>query len=134
MIKINEYVKERSRLCRENDYITNDLFHEYNVNRGLRDKNGIGVLTGLTSISRIEAYKEYLGHKVPCKGKLYYRGYNVMDLVKGPITEDRYGFEEIAYLLIFGELPCEDEPVSYTHLDVYKRQSQGSKRTCDTAN
>ncbi len=109
MIKINEYVKERSRLCRENDYITNDLFHEYNVNRGLRDKNGIGVLTGLTSISRIEAYKEYLGHKVPCKGKLYYRGYNVMDLVKGPITEDRYGFEEIAYLLIFGELPCEDE-------------------------
>lgn len=109
MKNIDEYLSAQSRLCRENDYITNDLFHDHNVNRGLRDKNGIGVLTGLTSISKIQAYKEYLGHKVPCRGKLYYRGYSVDDLVKGPITEDRYGFEETAYLLIFGELPTEEE-------------------------
>lgn len=109
MKKMNDYMKEQARLCRENDYITNDLFHEYHVNRGLRDKNGIGVLTGLTSISKIEAYKEYLGHKVPCKGKLYYRGYNIVDLVKGPIAEDRYGYEEMAYLLLFGELPTEEQ-------------------------
>lgn len=109
MKKMNDYMKEQARLCRENDYITNDLFHEYHVNRGLRDKNGIGVLTGLTSISKIEAYKEYLGHKVPCKGKLYYRGYNIVDLVRGPIAEERYGYEEMAYLLLFGELPTEEQ-------------------------
>lgn len=109
MKKMSDYMKEQARLCRENDYITNDLFHEYHVNRGLRDKNGIGVLTGLTSISKIEAYKEYLGHKVPCKGKLYYRGYNIVDLVRGPIAEERYGYEEMAYLLLFGELPTEDQ-------------------------
>ena len=109
MKNLDEYLKEQSRLCREHDYITSDLFHEHNVNRGLRDKNGIGVLTGLTSISKIQAYKEYLGHKVPCKGKLFYRGYNIVDLVKGPIAEERYGFEEMAYLLIFGELPTEEE-------------------------
>lgn len=91
------------------DSISNELFHEYNVNRGLRDKSGTGVLTGLTSVSRIEAHKDYMGRKVPCKGKLYYRGYDIFDLVKGPIREERYGFEETAYLLIFGELPNKDE-------------------------
>ncbi len=109
MKNMDQYIKAHSRQCRENDYITNDLFHENHVNRGLRDKNGIGVLTGLTSISRIEAYKEYLGHKVPCRGKLSYRGYDINDLVKGLIIEERYGFEEMAYLLLFGELPTEEE-------------------------
>ena len=113
MKKIDEYMKERSKLCKENDFISGDLFHDHHVNRGLRDKNGIGVLTGLTSISRIESYKEYMGHKVPCKGKLFYRGYDIVDLVKGPIHEERYGFEEMAYLLIFGELPTEDELVEF---------------------
>lgn len=116
MKNMDQYIKERSRQCKENDYITNDLFHENHVNRGLRDKNGIGVLTGLTSISRIEAYKEYLGHKVPCKGKLSYRGYNVNDLVKGLIMEERYGFEETAYLLIFGELPTEEELTEFQEI------------------
>ncbi len=109
MKNMDQYIKEQARRCRESDYITNDLFHENHVNRGLRDKNGIGVLTGLTSISRIEAYKEYLGHKVPCKGKLSYRGYDINDLVKGLLMEERYGFEETAYLLIFGELPTEEQ-------------------------
>ena len=113
MKKIDEYMKDRSKLCEENDFISSDLFHDNHVNRGLRDKNGIGVLTGLTSISRIESYKEYMGHKVPCKGKLYYRGYDIVDLVKGPIHEERYGFEEMAYLLIFGELPTEEELVEF---------------------
>lgn len=116
MKNMDQYIKEHSRQCRENDYITNDLFHENHVNRGLRDKNGIGVLTGLTSISRIEAYKEYLGHKVPCKGKLSYRGYNINDLVKGLIMEERYGFEETAYLLIFGELPTEEELAEFQEI------------------
>ncbi len=116
MKNMDQYIKKHSQQCRENDYITNDLFHENHVNRGLRDKNGIGVLTGLTSISRIEAYKEYLGHKVPCKGKLSYRGYNINDLVKGLIMEERYGFEETAYLLIFGELPTEEELAEFQEI------------------
>lgn len=112
----SDYMRKQAQLCRQSDYITNDLFHEHNVNRGLRDKNGIGVLTGLTSISKIEAYKEYLGHKVPCKGKLYYRGYSIEELTRGPVTEERYGFEEIAYLLIFGQLPTEEELAEFQEL------------------
>nr|MCR5502993.1 citrate/2-methylcitrate synthase [Lachnospiraceae bacterium] len=82
-----------------------DLFIEYDVKRGLRDLHGKGVLAGLTNISDVRAKKIVDGEEVPCHGELFYRGYNVRDLVKGFTSEERFGFEEVAYLLLFSELP-----------------------------
>ena len=81
------------------------LYIEHKVNRGLRDLNGKGVLTGLTEISDIIAKKEVDGEAVPCAGELYYRGYDVKKLVADFIKDDRFGFEEVVYLLVFGSLP-----------------------------
>jgi len=98
------FTEKYGNICRYADYIPQELFDEYGVQRGLRDKNGNGVLTGLTNISRIEAFKMVNGKKVPCEGKLWYRGYNVLDLVRD-FSLKRYGYEETAYLLMFGSLP-----------------------------
>ncbi len=99
-----EYAEKQKNLCVKKDSISRDLYRKYGVQRGLRDENGRGVLTGLTNISKIIASKEVNGEKVPCKGQLLYRGYDVKDLVRGSIDK-RFGFEECTYLLIFGELP-----------------------------
>lgn len=96
-------------LCMESSTIDTELYGKYDVKRGLRDINGKGVLTGLTEISEIQASKEIDGKSVPCDGKLFYRGINVEDLVKGFITENRFGFEETAYLLLFGKLPTKTQ-------------------------
>lgn len=85
------------------------LYVEHKVNRGLRDLNGKGVLTGLTEISEIISKREADGEEIPCEGELYYRGYNIFDLVHGFVGEKRFGFEEIIYLLICGNLPTEEE-------------------------
>ena len=95
-------------VCKKNDSVVKDLFTEYGVKRGLRDLNGKGVVTGITNISRIESSEIVDGKTVPCPGKLYYRGYHIQELVKGFMEEGRYGFEEIAYLLVFGELPTQE--------------------------
>lgn len=102
------FTEKYGNICRNADYIPQELFDEYRVQRGLRDKNGNGVLTGLTNISRIEAFKMVSGEKVPCEGKLWYRGYNVLDLVRD-FSLKRFGYEETAYLLIFGNLPNNKE-------------------------
>jgi len=87
-----------------------ELYVKYKVNRGLRDLNGNGVLTGLTDISEIVAFhKGKNGEKIPTDGELYFRGINVSELVKGFIDEERSGFEETTYLLIFGKLPTKAE-------------------------
>ncbi|MCM1027350.1 MAG: citrate/2-methylcitrate synthase [Roseburia sp.] len=91
-------------MCREADRLEPQLFDEYEVQRGLRDKNGNGVVTGLTNISRIDSFQMVNGVKTPCEGKLWYRGYDCIELVKG-FRGDHCGFEEVAYLLLFGELP-----------------------------
>lgn len=106
--KITDYTQERENLCIENDMISKDLFREYGVNMGLRDINGNGVLTGLTNISEVSAFKSVDGKKVPCDGQLLYRGYDVKDLVQGSRGE-KFIFEEAAYLLLFGKLPSSDE-------------------------
>ena len=85
------------------------------MNRGLRDINGNGVLTGLTNISRIESFKVENGKKVPCDGELWYRGYNVMELVRS-IPDDGFGFERMAYLLVFGEMPSREEEAEFAEL------------------
>lgn len=100
--------EDYANLCRQADNIDLSLFEQYDVQRGLRDKNGNGVLTGLTNISRIESFKTVDGVKTPCEGKLWYRGYDCIELVNG-FRGKRYGFEEVAYLLLFGELPKEEE-------------------------
>lgn len=102
------FTEKYGEICRENDRVDKELFSEYGVKRGLRDLNGKGVVTGITNISRIESSEIIDGKSVPCAGKLYYRGYSIQDLVKGFMSEGRYGFEETAYLLLFGQLPDQD--------------------------
>lgn len=103
------YAAEKRMMCIENDTISDSLFQEYGVNRGLRDVNGKGVLTGLTRISKIVSFKEdETGKAVPCDGELWYRGYNVKTLI-GSIGKGEFGFEKAAYLLMFGSMPSEQE-------------------------
>ena len=94
--------------CERSNRIPPELFGQYNIKRGLRDKDGKGVLAGLTNISRIDAFEERDGQKVPCPGKLWYRGYNVYDLIRG-LRGKRFAYEEAAYLLLLGELPTEEQ-------------------------
>lgn len=93
-------------ICRKNKTIEPELYVKYDVKRGLRDINGKGVLAGLTEIGEIHSYDTLPdGTTKPCDGKLYYHGYDVEDLIKGFLSDKRFGFEETAYLLMFGELP-----------------------------
>ena len=89
-----------------NDMIPDEKYREFDVKRGLRDVNGKGVVTGLTNISEVISFKEEDGKRVPCDGELWYRGYNVRSLVKD-CSRTRFGYEKLAYLLLFGELPGE---------------------------
>ncbi len=107
--------KKHSRI-NAGDYV------KYDVKRGLRDLNGKGVLAGLTEISEVHA-KDKLpdGTEVPCRGKLYYRGVDVEDLVYGALKESRFGFEETAYLLLMGHLPTAEELAEFQQLLGYYR-------------
>ena len=104
----------------EKSIIDNELFVQYDVKRGLRDLNGRGVLTGLTHISDVRANKIVDGEQIPLPGELFYRGYNVKDLVKGFTEENRFGFEEITYLLLFGELPSQQQLDGFVRVTSYK--------------
>ena len=108
--EITPEITRMAGLCEKSDYIEPSMYANYKVYRGLRDLNGKGVLTGLTEISEIHA-KDFdeQGREIPCAGELFYRGYNVKELVKGFTSSGRFGFEETAYLLLFGELPTETQ-------------------------
>ena len=106
---ITEELRNLSKLCQKNGAIDKDLYRKYDVKRGLRDLNGKGVLAGLTEISEICSSVTVDGVTKPCDGKLYYRGIDVEDIVKGFIDDNRFGFEEVVYLLLFGELPGADD-------------------------
>ncbi|HIT67336.1 MAG TPA: citrate/2-methylcitrate synthase [Candidatus Merdisoma merdipullorum] len=93
-----------------------DLYKKYDVKRGLRDISGKGVLAGLTEIGEIHAYDMVDGKLVPCEGKLFYRGMDIEELVKGFVSEGRFGFEEVTYLLLFGELPTQKELADFSEL------------------
>lgn len=108
MKSITDYTDEQVKLCVKNDQIDKKLYQEYGVKRGLRDEQGQGVLTGLTNISQITAFKNVNGEKIPCDGELLYRGYNVRDLVNGA-ADKRFIFEEGVYLLLFGDLPDNEQ-------------------------
>ena len=104
-----------------NSVIDTDLYSKYNVKRGLRDLDGKGVLTGLTYISTITQNKLVDGKLVPCEGELRYRGYNVKDIVDGILEDDRFGFEEVTYLLLFGDMPNEEQLKDFKKLLVQYR-------------
>ncbi len=106
--QISPDVYEFAEKCVSNSKIDPSLYGKYDVKRGLRDIDGKGVLTGLTEISEIISNKIIDGKKVQCDGELYYRGYNIIDIVKN-LNGRRFGFEETAYLLLFGELPDKSE-------------------------
>ena len=107
--KITEEIIQLKDLCLKNSSIDPNLYIKNKVNRGLRDLNGKGVLTGLTEISDIQSKIEVDGESIPCEGKLYYRGIDIEEMVAGFIKEDRFGFEETIYLLLLGELPTKQK-------------------------
>ncbi len=98
-----------AKMSEQADLIDTELFTKYDVKRGLRDLNGKGVLAGLTNISDVRAKKIVDGVEVPTHGRLFYRGYDVKDLVTGFTKDNRFGFEEVTYLLLFNKLPDEKE-------------------------
>lgn len=113
---VMNYAQNKTQMCIANDTIADSLFAEYGVNRGLRDVKGKGVLTGLTNISKIVSFKEDAdGNSIPCDGELWYRGYNVKNLI-GSLGENEFGFEKTAYLLMFGELPDAAELAEFTQV------------------
>lgn len=114
--QFNPLIAHLSQLCVQNGGIDKSLYTKYDVKRGLRDLNGKGVLAGLTEISEVCSTKTVDGQTVPCDGKLYYRGIDVEEIVKGFIHDDRFGFEEVTYLLLFGKMPDKAELNEFNHL------------------
>ncbi len=108
--EITPYIKELAALSDSGNHISPEMYAQYDVKRGLRDINGNGVIAGLTEVSQIKAKeRDAQGNFVPCEGQLYYRGINVRDIVHGFLADDRPGFEETVYLLLFSKLPTKDE-------------------------
>ena len=122
---ITPEILELAKMSEAASQINPELYPKYDVKRGLRDINGKGVLAGLTEIGEVEAYKTVDGKQIPCEGKLYYRGLDIEELVKGFVSEKRFGFEEITYLLLFGRLPDKKELADFSAL-------LGSYRTLPT--
>lgn len=114
----------RERLM-NNHRIDQDLYVEYDVKRGLRDSSGKGVLTGLTEISDVCAYRMEGDQKIPSDGELYYQGVNVIDLVEG-LSDRKFGFEETIYLLMFGKLPNQKELDMFLHV-MFEMQDLGGR-------
>ena len=114
--EITPEIKKLDKICENNSRIDPNLYSKYKVFRGLRDLEGKGVLTGLTEISEVYAKKEVDGKLIPCHGQLFYRGINIEDLVTGFIKEDRFGFEETAYLLLLGELPNKEQLEEFSEI------------------
>ena len=108
-MKVTPEIEALTKVCEENSKMDVSLYGKYDVKRGLRDINGKGVLAGLTQVSNIVSSKTIDGKSVPCDGELYYRGINIKDLTNGFLKEDRFGFEETTYLLLFGVLPTEEQ-------------------------
>jgi len=113
---ITPYIEDlAAKSCCANG-IMPEMYAQHNVKRGLRDLHGRGVLTGLTEISEVISHKIIDGVDTNIPGELCYRGINVKDLTAGCMDEDRYGFEECVYLLLFGTLPTQDELLEFCGL------------------
>ena len=121
-MELEQKLAQYSESARASSIVDSSLYTKYEVKRGLRDISGKGVLAGLTEISEVMAYRIEEGDLIPCEGRLFYRGYDIRDLVNGFLEDRRFGFEEICYLLIMGHLPTKEE---YTEF----RQVLGSLMT-----
>lgn len=110
-----------ANMCEESNAIEKDLYIKHDVKRGLRDVDGRGVIAGLTNISDVCASRDENGVRIPIEGNLYYRGYNIKDLVKGFLDDDHFGFEEMTYLLLFGNLPTANELKAFTNMLAERR-------------
>ena len=115
-MKVTPEIENLTEICKDHCTLDLSLYGKYDVKRGLRDVNGKGVLAGLTQVSNVCATKVVDGKEVPCAGKLSYRGYDIKDLTRGFIEDDRFGFEETTYLLMFGKLPTAQELQDFTKL------------------
>ena len=102
------YIEKKAEICMSADSFSPDLYEKYDVKNGLRDSKGNGVVVGPTTVSEVNGTNKVDGVKVPCEGRLKYRGYDIRDLAKGFLNK-RFGFEECTYLLLFGELPDKHE-------------------------
>lgn len=122
IFQITPQVQKLVEVCERCDKVESDLYKEYDVKRGLRDINGKGVVAGLTNISEVHAKNIVNGEEVPCDGMLFYRGYDIRNLTQGFLNEGRFGFEEIAYLLLVGELPNKEELEEFS-LELGKRRT-----------
>lgn len=120
-IDLDTKISQLVNLCEKNYDIDPALYQKYDVKRGLRDINGQGVRAGLTNISNVSATAIVDGESVPARGKLYYRGIDVEQIVKGFSEENRFGFEETVYLLLFGELPTKEALRQFQQLLVEAR-------------
>lgn len=116
MNQTQDFLKQLCTEYKNNNYIDPDLYRTQNVKRGLRNADGTGVLTGLTLVGDVVGYDLHNGRYTPIDGKLYYRGYDLYDLVNGFKNEGRYGFEEISYLLLFGQLPTSKQLDVFTNM------------------
>ena len=114
--EITPEIRLLAEQCQKNGRIDPGLYEKYDVKRGLRDLNGKGVLAGLTEISEIVSTKKVDGKELPCEGKLYYRGIDVEELIRGCVKDRRFGFEETTYLLLFGELPTPEQLANFTKM------------------
>ena len=121
-MKVTPEIERLTQICYEKGQMDVSLYGKYDVKRGLRDVNGKGVLAGLTQISNVQATKVVNGETVPCAGSLAYRGYDIKELTNGFIKDSRFGFEETAYLLLFGSLPNETELKNFQSLLAEQRQ------------
>lgn len=115
IVKYSHKISELAKITKENP-IDLPLYEQYDVKRGLRDKNGKGVLCGLTEISEVTSWKTIDGIKKPIPGILCYRGYDVKDIVRNYISENRFGFEETIYLLLLGKLPNRTEMAQFSEM------------------
>ena len=120
--EITPYVKQLAELSSTSNHISPEMYAEHDVKRGLRDLDGKGVVAGLTEVSNIVSKTiDKTGNEVPCDGRLSYRGINVRDLVKGFTENNRFGFEETIYLLLFSKLPTAKELQKFcAQLSVYR--------------
>ena len=115
-LELAKGLEQLAAKCQANSKVDPALYSVYDVKRGLRDINGLGVVAGLTQISEILSYEIVDGEKRPMDGILRYRGIHINDICKGFVNEKRFGFEEATYLLLFGELPNEKELADFREL------------------
>lgn len=116
LFDVTPKMRELAELCVSKSSIPADLYTKFQVNRGLRNQKGEGVITGLTEISEINSFKMIDDVKTPCEGELFYRGVDIHDLTDGFMKEKRFGFEETAYLLLFGQLPTASQLSDFSEL------------------